>query len=85
MQQHFAVHVNNPDNAAQIAQRLQVRRQRLHVNLVNGNRLVGFLNNGDDEEEEDPFNGAGNHQRQDESIGLAFYDRNTVSSIERVR
>lgn len=60
--------------------RFQIRRQRLHVNLVNGNRLIGFLNQADDEEEEDDlFNLAEDRVAPKEPIGLAFYDKSAVS------
>jgi hypothetical protein len=59
--------------------RFQIRRQRLHVNLVNGNRLIGFLNQADDDEDEDLFHEAEDRAPPTESIGLAIYDKSTVS------
>ncbi|KAI6183509.1 Protein-L-isoaspartate O-methyltransferase domain-containing protein 1 isoform X2 [Aphelenchoides bicaudatus] len=56
--------------------RFQIRRQRLHVNLVNGNRLVGFLNQGDDEDE-DLFREADERNAPTEPVGLAVYDKST--------
>lgn len=74
----FALHVNaNQQDAAAMA-----RRQRLHVNLINGNRLVGFLNHEDDEEEEeDLFREADNRREPTEPLGLAANDRTTVSFL----
>jgi hypothetical protein len=78
----IAVQINGvQQNAAQMANQLQQRR--LHVNLINGNRLVGFLNqDGDDEnesDEEDLFREANNRRDPAEPIGLAVSDKVTVS------
>jgi hypothetical protein len=61
--------------------RFQIRRQRLHVNLVNGNRLIGFLNQADDEEDEDLFHEAEERAPPTEAIGLASFDRSSVTYL----
>lgn len=81
--QQFDVHLNrNQQNANVMVQQLhRQRRQRLHVNLVNGNRLIGFLNadsDDEDEDQEDLFREANNQPDVNEPVGLAEYDKNTV-------
>jgi hypothetical protein len=73
----------NPNQNAAAIQRLQNRRHRLHVNLVNGNRLIGFLNTDDDDENEEEIGEElaedGIRVRPTASMGCASYDTQTVS------